>query len=115
MKNIKDLIKTDLDIDISSVETNSKCVIQGSLFVAVNGFFINHEEFIDDAIRRGASCIIVSEDCDKDISIPYIKVKNINDVLFSILDKFYDNIFSKFYIVGITGTDGKTTSAIIAS
>ncbi len=115
MKNIKDLLKTDLDIDISSVETNSKCVIQGSLFVAVNGFFINHEEFIDDAIRRGASCIIVSEDYDKDISIPYIKVKNVNDVLFSILDKFYDNIFSKFYIVGITGTDGKTTSAIIAS
>ena len=115
MKNIKDLIKTDLDIDISSVETNSKCVIQGSLFVAVNGFFINHEEFIDDAVRRGASCIIVSEDYDKDISIPYIKVKNVNDVLFSILDKFYDNIFSKFYIVGITGTDGKTTSAIIAS
>ena len=115
MKNIKDLIKTDLDIDISSVETNSKCVIQGSLFVAVNGFFINHEEFIDDAIGRGASCIIVSEDYDKDISIPYIKVKNVNDVLFSILDKFYDNIFSKFYIVGIAGTDGKTTSAIIAS
>lgn len=115
MKNIKDLLKTDLDIDISSVETNSKCVIQGSLFVAVNGFFINHEEFIDDAIGRGASCIIVSEDYDKDISIPYIKVKNVNDVLFSILDKFYDNIFSKFYIVGITGTDGKTTSAIIAS
>ena len=115
MKNINELIKSNLNIKIKSIETNSKNVKDGSLFVAVNGFFTNHEDFIDDAIRRGAVCIIASNGYNKKCSVPLIKVEDVNKTLFNILDKFYDNIFSKFFIVGITGTDGKTTTSSIAS
>lgn len=115
MKKLNELIDTKLDIDISSIETDSRLVKKGTLFVAVKGKFTNHEDFIDSAIEKGASCIVASKTYDKDVSVPIIKVDDINECLFSLLDNFYDNIMSRMYIVGITGTDGKTTSAFLTA
>lgn len=68
--------------------------------------------FIDDAIKNGACAIIVSKDVE-DKSVPIIKVDDPNRVFSEILPKFYDYPLDRLTLIGITGTDGKTTTATI--
>ncbi len=111
MKKIKDIIECSYDIDITGVTDDSRNVKEGYLFVATKGFNVDHYDYISDAINRGASFII----CDRDIpfDIPYIKVSNINDFFMEICRRFYELDLNDYNFIGITGTDGKTTTASI--
>ena len=111
MKKIKDIIECDFDIEISGITEDSRNVLEGYLFVATKGFNVDHFDYIEEAIKKGCSCVI----CDRDISfnIPYIKVDNINEVFRSCCCKFYDLELDSFNFIGITGTDGKTTTTTI--
>ena len=102
---------TGEDVEISGIKTNSNAVSSGDLFVCIKGVFKDRHDYIDDAIKNGASAIVVSKDVET--SIPTIKVKDTNKELVNILKVFYDNPQDKLTIIGITGTDGKTTSAKI--
>lgn len=99
------------DIDIEGIKTNSKEVNKGDLFVCIKGVNADRHDYIDEAISNGASALIVSKDVD--VNVPFIKVKDTNESLKEILNKFYDNPLNKLKVIGITGTDGKTTSAKI--
>lgn len=99
------------DIDIQGIKTNSKTVNKGDLFVCIKGANTDRHDYIDEAISNGVSALIVSKDVN--VSIPFVKVENTNESLKEILNKFYDNPLSKLKVIGITGTDGKTTSAKI--
>ena len=106
------LIDTNLDIDIDSICTNSNEIGKNSLFICIKGFSADRHDFINDAISKGAVCIITSKDVD--CSVPYIKVNDIDNVFRDIVNKFYDYPQNKLKLIGITGTDGKTsTSSII--
>lgn len=111
MKNIKDLIPYDHDISITGITDDSRMVEKGYLFVATNGFNVDHYDFISDAIERGCSFVI----CDREISldIPHIVVSNINEVFVELCRKFYDVSMEDYSFIGITGTDGKTTTTTI--
>ena len=61
MKNIKDIIDVDLDINIKGVVDDSREVKDGYLFVATKGFNVDHFDYIDDAINNGAVFVI----CDR--------------------------------------------------
>lgn len=110
MKKLKDIIECDYDLEINDIKTDSREIKEKDLFVAIKGFNIDHSLYIDDAIKNGAVAIIT--DKDYEASIPIIKVDNVGKTLTSICKKFY-SIDPNIQLIGVTGTDGKTTTASI--
>ncbi len=108
MKKLKDLMECNLDIDITGVKINSKEIEKGNLFVCTDQGTRDRHDFIDDAISKGASAIIVKRDVGEK-SVPIIKVDNPNELLPSLCSKFYDEPEKKLTMIGVTGTDGKTS------
>lgn len=107
------LIDTDLDIDIKGIVDDSRLVRDGYIFVATKGFNVDHFNHIKDAIDRG--CVFLITDREIDFSFPHIIVDNIDKYYKDICLKFYDIDLNDFYFIGITGTDGKTTTATIVN
>ena len=108
MKKLNELMDTDIDVEISGIKINSKNVEKGDLFICTDMGTLDRHKFIDDAIEKGAAAIIVKKDVGKK-SVPIIKVDNPNDYLPITCSNFYDNPEKKMKIVGVTGTDGKTS------
>ncbi len=113
MKKLCEILNCDSEILVKGIKTDSRYVKKGDLFVAIKGFNVDHHKYINDAIQNGAIAIVGEEDLE--CPIKYIKVDNVNSELFSIYSKFYDKIEKDFKFIGITGTDGKTTTATITS
>lgn len=111
LKKLSDLCETDSEVFISGIKTNSKDIEPGDLFVCIMGVTADRHEYIEEAIARGAVAIVVGHDVDYDI--PTVKVENPNEALNSLLIKFYDDPFKDLKLIGVTGTDGKTTVATI--
>lgn len=108
---LNQLIDCCCDIEITGITTDSRKVKKGYLFIATKGFNVDHYDFIDDAIKKGAAAVIV--DREGDFSVPTIHVSDINQSLVSVCESFYNVSSSDFSFIGITGTDGKTTTAIM--
>lgn len=108
MKNLYGLYC--IDLIINDVKTNSKEVKNKDLFVCVKGINEDRHKYIKEALEKGASGLIVSK--GKNYSVPYVKVKNVNAELTSILNYVYSNA-KKIKLIAVTGTDGKTTVASI--
>ena len=111
MKKLNALIDYCEDIDILGITDDSREVQNGYLFVATMGFHVDHFDYILDAIKRGCVFIV----CDKwiDIDFPHLIVENVNDTYIELCKKYYDVSCDKFRFIGITGTDGKTTTSSI--
>ena len=107
------LVDTDLDIDIKGIVDDSRLVKDGYIFVATKGFNVDHFDHIKDAIDNG--CVFLITDREIDFSFPHIIVDNIDKYYKDICLKFYDINLNDFSFIGITGTDGKTTTATIVS
>ena len=120
MKILKDIlykvsvntIYGDTNLEISQIDFDSRAVIEGSLFVAQKGVSVDGHLFIDKAIGLGATsviCEILPE--KKQENITFIQVDDSNTSLAIIASNFYDNPSSKLKLIGVTGTNGKTTIA----
>ena len=113
MKKLNDLYPgIGTDIVIKRVSINSKEVEPGDLFVCTMGVTADRHDFIDNAIENGASAIVVSKDI-RDKSVPIIKVPDTNRELPYLCQKLYDYPDKKLKMIGVTGTDGKTSVATI--
>ncbi len=99
-------------ISINKIEFDSRNIAKNDLFVAIKGNTSDGHQFIEKAILLGATAI-VCEDLPENLnsSISYIKVKNANEALSFLGNNFYNNPSQKLKLVGITGTNGKTTVA----
>lgn len=111
MKKLSDLLESSLDIDVYGIVDDSRLVKKGYMFVATNGFNVDHYDFINDAIKNGCSVII--SDREYDCDVPVIIVDDINNKYIDLCIKYYDVDLDKIKFIGITGTDGKTTTASI--
>ena len=112
MKNIKDLIDCDYDIEIKGISDDSRYIKDGYLFVATKGFNVDHYDFIDAAIENGASFVIADREIKVDF--PHVIVdENISYLYKKKKKKFYDIDFDKLKMIAVTGTDGKTTTSTI--
>lgn len=100
------------DILIKSIKINSKEVEKGDLFVCTMGVTADRHDYIDDAIKHGASAVVVSRDVGVK-SVPIIKVFDTNKELPYLCQKFYDYPDKKLKMIGVTGTDGKTSVTTI--
>ena len=92
-------------------ETNSNLVKEGQIFVAIKGNTVDGHDFIDEAIKNGASKIVSEKELN--ISIPYEIVSDTKEYLKKHLVNEYSDIVNKLKIIGITGTNGKTTSCYL--
>lgn len=111
MKNIKELLDVDLDIEVSGLTDDSRLVKKKYIFVATKGYNVDHYDYINDAIKNGCSFIVSDRNIKKDF--PHKIVENINDYYIELCEKFFDVEPSDFRLIGITGTDGKTTTTSI--
>jgi UDP-N-acetylmuramoyl-L-alanyl-D-glutamate--2,6-diaminopimelate ligase len=100
---------SSLDINISNIQFDSRRVTLGSLFVAVAGQQVDGYEFIPDAICRGASAVVTSKPV-KDIAVPYLRVQDTRKALAHLSAAFYDFPARYLTVIGVTCTDGKTTT-----
>ena len=101
------------DIKINKIEYDSKKIENGDLFVAISGLKEDGHDYIEEAIKKGASSIVVKENYDvpEGQNVTYVKVKDTRIALAKLAAKYYDNPASKLKMIGITGTKGKTTTA----
>ena len=100
------------DVVIKAIKINSKECEEGDLFVCTMGVTADRHEFIGDAVKHGASAVIVSRDVGN-VGVPVVKVPDTNRELPYLCQKFYDYPDQKLKVLGITGTDGKTSTATI--
>lgn len=122
MKYLSDIIEglafTELqgsaDIEITAVVFDSRKVIPGSLFVAVKGLLADGHDFILQAINDGAVAVICEELPSRVTGeVDFLMVANSSAALGIVAANFYDNPSAKLRLVGITGTNGKTTIATL--
>ena len=112
MKKLNEIFDCEYNTPIQDVKINSKEVQPGDLFVCTMGVTADRHDFIDEAIKNGAAAIVVSKDIQNK-SVPIIRVKNTNEALYTICEKVYDYSQKKLEIIGVTGTNGKTSVAEI--
>jgi UDP-N-acetylmuramoyl-L-alanyl-D-glutamate--2,6-diaminopimelate ligase len=107
--NIRSVIGST-DEEIGDVQIDSRKIKPGSLFIAVKGMLIDGHEFIEKAIEQGAVAIICEEmPASKKQGIVYVQVENSGAAAGYIANNFFDQPSSKMKVVGVTGTNGKTT------
>ena len=113
MKKLSELYpEINSDIIIKGIKINSKDVEEGDLFVCTKGVTADRHDFIDDAIKHGAAAVVISKDVGNK-SVPLIKVPDTNRELPYLCQKFYDYPDHKLKMIGITGTDGKTSTTTL--
>ncbi len=111
MKKLSELYSGYPDIIVNDIKINSKDVRKNDLFVCTKGVTTDRHDFVLDAIKNGACAIVASKKINVDV--PVIYVEDTNKELVSLCKKFYDFKEEKLSIIGITGTNGKTTVASI--
>ncbi|MBR4239226.1 MAG: UDP-N-acetylmuramoyl-L-alanyl-D-glutamate--2,6-diaminopimelate ligase [Prevotella sp.] len=119
LKNIKPtVIIGDTDIDITGVNIDSRRIADGHLFVAMKGTQVDGHKFIAKAIEQGAKAILC-EDLPEDANnqqpsnITYIQVPSTEDAVGRVATLFYGDPSKRLKLVGVTGTNGKTTIATL--
>ncbi len=99
------------DPDIASIHYRAQEVEPGGIFVAVPGFAADGHDFIDQALAKGALAIVSQKNVNKQAII--IDVDNTRKALADLSARFYDYPSEHLFIIGITGTNGKTTTAYL--
>jgi UDP-N-acetylmuramyl-tripeptide synthetase len=102
-------VKGNLQLWIKNITTDSRKVTAGSLFICVRGFIFDGHDYINQAIEKGAVAILIDKDVSVPANITSIKVRSSRDVVGNIAANFYGYPAEKLKLIGITGTNGKTT------
>lgn len=122
MKNLKDIlyrtsieaIKGSTDKTISKIEFDSRKVSSGDVFVAIKGTVADGHQYINKCIEQGAVAIVCETFPEKIVDgITYVQVNNSHKALAFMAANYYDNPSEKLKLVGVTGTNGKTTIATL--
>jgi len=108
----------NLDLDINNISSDSRCIKENGLFIAIKGFEVNGNDYIQSAIENGAKAVMVEEGTNiKELNIPQeitlMMVPNTRYALAICSCNFYGNPSQKFKLIGVTGTKGKTTTTFM--
>lgn len=115
LKNVKPIaVHGDIDIDIKGVNIDSRKIENGHLFIAMKGTQVDGHKFIDKAIALGATAILL-EDMPETLEdkVTYVQVKSTEEDAGKVATLFYGDPSKKLKLVGVTGTNGKTTIATL--
>ena len=108
LAGIKATWNKKMDVEIKSVAYNSQKVKEGSLFVCIKGFATDGHRYIADALSRGAVAVVLEDDADTAGAVK-IKVDDSRKALAQIGANWFSHPQDKLKIIGVTGTNGKTT------
>ncbi len=103
----------DTGIEISDISIDSRTVRNGFLFVAIEGFKLDGHRFARDAVKKGAVAVISRKKLDLSPDIIQVIVKDSRKVLPLVSANFFGNPSRSLKIIGITGTNGKTTTCYL--
>ncbi len=103
----------DIDIEIKNLSINSKNKLKDSLFIAVDGFKHDGHDYIKEAASNGAVASIVQKKVSAPLAMTQVMVGSTREVLPILCRNFYGNPSSSFKLIGITGTNGKTTTCYL--
>lgn len=96
-------------VSITGVAYDSRLVRAGNAFVCIPGQQVDGHQFVDEAIRNGASCVF-SEIPQQGLPVPVFQVGDTRQALALLADHFYDHPSYRLRLLGVTGTNGKTTT-----
>jgi UDP-N-acetylmuramoyl-L-alanyl-D-glutamate--2,6-diaminopimelate ligase len=107
------IISGDVEQEVEAIHFDSRKVVPGSMFVAIKGGATDGHQFIDKAVERGAICVIIDQDVQVPHDICVIRVQNSAAALAQVAHEFYERPSTNLVMVGVTGTNGKTTVATL--
>jgi len=112
IKNIEiEYIDGTKNIDIKNISYDSRQIKENGLFIAIDGFKTDGHEYINEAISNGALVIIIENDIENYFDdIVYVKVKDSREAMAYISAEFYEYPQKDLKLIGVTGTNGKTTT-----
>ncbi|WP_226658368.1 UDP-N-acetylmuramoyl-L-alanyl-D-glutamate--2,6-diaminopimelate ligase [Pseudalkalibacillus hwajinpoensis] len=93
--------------EISTIESDSREVTEGSLFVCIPGYTVDGHDFAEQAVQQGAVALVSEKELP--VSVPVILVRDAHRALAELANCFYQHPTKSFSLIGITGTNGKTT------
>ena len=99
------------DLEITSVVYDSRKVTPGCLFVAISGFATDGNKYIPMALEKGAAAVVTAQ--SQTDAVPYVQVESDRLALAQIGDNFYGHPSKAMKLIGITGTNGKTSSTLL--
>ncbi|MCM2674825.1 UDP-N-acetylmuramoyl-L-alanyl-D-glutamate--2,6-diaminopimelate ligase [Alkalicoccobacillus plakortidis] len=111
LRTTSELTPEQKQIQIQHVEMDSRNVTSGSLFICIKGYTVDGHDFADKAIEQGAAAIIAERSLD--VSVPLILVDDAKRAMARIASHFYDEPTKKLQLIGVTGTNGKTSTTHI--
>lgn len=113
IKGLYNETKNYQDVKTTGIVSNSTQVSPGSVFVAINGTKLDGHAFCEEAIRHGAVAIVASKKITVDENIPIIFANDTRSAYSKLCARFFENPSHKLNVIGVTGTNGKTTTAFL--
>lgn len=104
--------KGNLDIDISGLTYDSRDTQKGNLFICISGYTQDGHRYVRDAAEKGAAALLVEKDMEP-IDLAVVKVRNSREAMPVLAVNFYSNPTDRLKLIGITGTNGKTTTTYL--
>ena len=107
--------KGNMDIEITGVQMDSRKVKKGDLFIAVKGTQTDGHAFISKALELGAIAVLQSNELSAELleGVTYVRVADTEDAVGKVATEFFGDPSRKLQLVGVTGTNGKTTIATV--
>jgi UDP-N-acetylmuramoyl-L-alanyl-D-glutamate--2,6-diaminopimelate ligase len=99
--------------EIGSIAYDSRQVSEGTLFFAVPGVHVDGHDYIADAVARGAAAVVVEHETP-DLAVPQLVVARSRNALADAADAWYGRPSERLEVIGVTGTDGKTTTCFLS-
>lgn len=107
-------VRGGTDIDVTAIQIDSRKIAKGNVFVAIRGVQSDGHQFIDKAVALGANAIVCEEmPASFAEGVTYVEVNNTNEAVAYMAHQFYGEPSAKIKLVGVTGTNGKTTIATV--
>ncbi len=114
LKDIKTKTITGrLDTEIKGLSSDSRSLASGDLFVAIKGENVDGHDFISNAVKRGAAAVVYEDKVKTTPSVPFIQVEDTKEALACISNNFYRRPSESLVLLGVTGTNGKTTTTYL--
>src|ERR1044072_8659134 len=108
---LRDLMGAGGDVEISALAYDNRHVAPGTLFFCVPGFTRDRHDFAPDAVARGAAALVGERPLG--LGVPEVRVESVRAPMAPIAARFHGDPTAQLRVVGITGTNGKTTSAFL--
>src|SRR5881392_3661763 len=98
-------------VEVTALAYDNRAVTPGTLFFCVPGFTRDGHDFAPDAIERGAAALVVARPLD--LGVPEVQVEDVRAAMAVAAARFYGDPTGRLPVVGVTGTNGKTTTAFL--